>query len=201
MFAPVARGCASILVTLRNDGMNLVAGLRTHEWTCQRIAFPCTRHSGWFQTRFDSFTVAGAVPVLHRLPVSLSGRTAFEHQQGGPYCTGSRITREMKCHRNGMRQRRRSGIFGTCADPGTALDVSNSHFGIECRLVLRGAYDESSISGQVWRAPKASARREAGIRRTSLLREVAGLRLAPHRQPTEFKAAKMRSAAWRSSNG
>lgn len=66
-------------VTLRNPPSSLQAGLRTYEWQmARRITFP---HSvQWRSCPRYSITVAGAVPVSHRLPVSSDHPTT---QPGG----------------------------------------------------------------------------------------------------------------------
>ena len=56
-------------VTLRNPTSSLQAGLRTYEWLfARRNTFPHIVQ--WLSCPRYSITVAGAVPVFHRLPVS-----------------------------------------------------------------------------------------------------------------------------------
>jgi hypothetical protein len=56
--------------TLRDPLSSLQAGLRTYEWPqgAKRITFP--HNVQWHSYPRYSITVAGAVPVSHRLPVS-----------------------------------------------------------------------------------------------------------------------------------
>lgn len=56
-------------LTLRNPPSSLQAGLRTYEWLlARRNTFPHIVQ--WHSCPRYSITVAGAVPVSHRLPVS-----------------------------------------------------------------------------------------------------------------------------------